>query len=174
MHIKGKPISLVIPEERIKERVRALAKQIEEDMGQGFIVVSLLKGSFVFTADLIREFSVPIKVDFMWVSSYGSSLESSGSVRIIQDITMDIQGKKVLLVDDILDTGWTLKEVVEFIKRKNPSVLKVCVLLDKKERRRVDIKVDYVGFEVPDKFLVGYGLDWDEEGRGLRGIYAVD
>jgi len=174
MHIKGKPISLVIPEERIKDRVRALAKQIEEDMGQGFIVVSLLKGSFVFTADLIREFSVPIKVDFMWVSSYGSSLESSGSVRIIQDITMDIQGKKVLLVDDILDTGWTLKEVVEFIKRKNPSVLKVCVLLDKKERRRVDIKVDYVGFEVPDKFLVGYGLDWDEEGRGLRGIYAVD
>jgi len=174
MHIKGKPISLVIPEERIKERVRTLAKQIEEDMGQGFIVVSLLKGSFVFTADLIREFSVPIKVDFMWVSSYGSSLESSGSVRIIQDITMDIQGKKVLLVDDILDTGWTLKEVVEFIKRKNPSVLKVCVLLDKKERRRVDIKVDYVGFEVPDKFLVGYGLDWDEEGRGLRGIYAVD
>ena len=174
MHIKGKPISLVIPEERIKERVRTLAKQIEEDMGQSFIVVSLLKGSFVFTADLIREFSVPIKVDFMWVSSYGSSLESSGSVRIIQDITMDIQGKKVLLVDDILDTGWTLKEVVEFIKRKNPSVLKVCVLLDKKERRRVDIKVDYVGFEVPDKFLVGYGLDWDEEGRGLRGIYAVD
>ncbi len=174
MHIKGKPISLVIPEERIKDRVRALAKQIEEDMGQGFIVVSLLKGSFVFTADLIREFSVPIKVDFMWVSSYGSSLESSGSVRIIQDITMDIQGNKVLLVDDILDTGWTLKEVVEFIKRKNPSVLKVCVLLDKKERRRVDIKVDYVGFEVPDKFLVGYGLDWDEEGRGLRGIYAVD
>ncbi|WP_333784465.1 hypoxanthine phosphoribosyltransferase [Thermocrinis sp.] len=174
MHIKGKPISLVIPEEKIKERVRALAKQIEEDMGQGFIVVSLLKGSFVFTADLIREFSVPVKVDFMWVSSYSSSQESSGSVRIIQDITMDIQGEKVLLVDDILDTGWTLKEVVEFVKRKNPSVLKVCVLLDKKERRRVNIKIDYVGFEVPNKFLVGYGLDWDEEGRGLRSLYAVD
>ncbi len=174
MYIKGKPLKLVIQEEKIKERVRALAKEIEKDMGQSFIVISLLKGSFVFTADLIREFSVPVKVDFMWVSSYGSSQESSGSVRIIQDITMDIQGEKVLLVDDILDTGYTLKEVVEFIRRKNPSVLKVCVLLDKKGRRKADVKVDYVGFEVPDRFLVGYGLDWDEEGRGLRGVYAVD
>ncbi|WP_448584530.1 hypoxanthine phosphoribosyltransferase [Thermocrinis sp.] len=174
MYIKGKPLKLVIQEEKIKERVRALAKEIERDMGQSFIVISLLKGSFVFTADLIREFSVPVKVDFMWVSSYGSSQESSGSVRIIQDITMDIQGEKVLLVDDILDTGYTLKEVVEFIRRKNPSVLKVCVLLDKKGRRKADVKVDYVGFEVPDRFLVGYGLDWDEEGRGLRGVYAVD
>ncbi|WP_038028087.1 hypoxanthine phosphoribosyltransferase [Thermocrinis jamiesonii] len=174
MQIKGKPIHLVIPEEKIKERVRALAKEIERDMGKNFTVVSLLKGSFVFTADLIREFSVPVKVDFMWVSSYGSSQESSGSVRIVQDITMDIRGEKVLLVDDILDTGHTLKEVIEFIQRKGPSVLKVCVLLDKKERRKVDVKVDYVGFEVPNKFFVGYGLDWDEEGRSLRGIYAVD
>ncbi|WP_448587555.1 hypoxanthine phosphoribosyltransferase [Thermocrinis sp.] len=174
MRLKGKLLSLIIPEDRIKERVKNLAKEIEEDMKGSFVVVSLLKGAFVFTADLIREFSVPVKVDFMWVSSYGSSRESSGSVKIIQDISMNIEGEKVLLVDDILDTGYTLREVVEFVKRKNPSVLKVCVLLDKRERRKVDVHVDYVGFEVPDRFLVGYGLDWDEEGRSLRGIYAVD
>jgi len=95
-------------------------------------------------------------------------------VRILQDLSMDIKDQKVLLVDDILDTGYTLKKVVEFLREKEPSVLKVCVLLDKKERRKVELKADYVGFEVPDKFLVGYGLDWDEEGRNLRGIYAVD
>ncbi len=174
MHIKGKPLRLLIPEERIKERIRELAREIEGDLGENFVVVSLLKGSFVFTADLIRAFSVPVKVDFMWVSSYGSLQESSGSVRILQDLSMDIKAKKVLLVDDILDTGYTLKKVVEFMKEKEPSVLKVCVLLDKKERRKVELKADYVGFEVPDKFLVGYGLDWDEEGRNLKGIYAVD
>jgi len=164
MHIKGRSLSLLISEEKIKERVRGLAREIEKDLGENFVVVSLLKGSFVFTADLIREFSVPVKVDFMWVSSYGSSQESSGSVRILQDLSMDI----------ILDTGYTLKKVVEFLREKEPSVLKVCVLLDKKERRKVELGADYVGFEVPDKFLVGYGLDWDEEGRNLRGIYAVD
>ncbi len=174
MHIKGKPLRLLIPKERIKERIRELAREIEGDLGENFVVVSLLKGSFVFTADLIRAFSVPVKVDFMWVSSYGSLQESSGSVRILQDLSMDIKAKKVLLVDDILDTGYTLKKVVEFMKEKEPSVLKVCVLLDKKERRKVELKADYVGFEVPDKFLVGYGLDWDEEGRNLKGIYAVD
>jgi hypoxanthine phosphoribosyltransferase len=174
MHIKGRSLSLLIPEERIKERVKGLAKEIEKDLGENFVVVSLLKGSFVFTADLIREFSVPVKVDFMWVSSYSSSQESLGSVRILQDLSMDIRGQKVLLVDDILDTGYTLRKVVELLREKEPSVLKVCVLLDKKERRKVELKADYVGFEVPNKFLVGYGLDWDEEGRNLRGIYAVD
>jgi hypoxanthine phosphoribosyltransferase len=174
MHIKGRSLSLLISEEKIKERIIGLAKEIEKDLGENFVVVSLLKGSFVFTADLIREFSVPVKVDFMWVSSYGSSQESSGNVRILQDLSMDIKDKKVLLVDDILDTGYTLKKVVEFLRDKEPSVLKVCVLLDKKERRKVELRTDYVGFEVPDKFLVGYGLDWDEEGRNLRGIYAVD
>jgi hypoxanthine phosphoribosyltransferase len=174
MHIKGRSLSLLIPEEKIKERIKELAREIEKDLGENFVVVSLLKGSFVFTADLIREFSVPVKVDFMRVSSYGSSQESSGNVRILQDLSMDIKDKKVLLVDDILDTGYTLKKVVEFLREKEPSVLKGCVLLDKKDRRKVGLKVDYVGFEVPDKFLVGYGLDWDEEGRNLRGIYAVD
>ena len=174
MDIKGKPLTLIIPEDSIRARVKELAEEIERDMGEPFIVVSLLKGSFVFTADLIREFSIPVKVDFMWVSSYGSSQESSGGVRVIQDLIMDVQGEKVLLVDDILDTGYTLREVVELLKRKNPSVLKVCVFLDKPQRRKVDIKAHYVGFEVPNKFLVGYGLDWDEEGRNLRGVYAVD
>jgi hypoxanthine phosphoribosyltransferase len=107
MHIKGRSLSLLISEEKIKERVRGLAREIEKDLGENFVVVSLLKGSFVFTADLIREFSVPVKVDFMWVSSYGSSQESSGNVRILQNLSMDIKDKKVLLVDDILDTGYT-------------------------------------------------------------------
>ncbi|ADC88856.1 hypoxanthine phosphoribosyltransferase [Thermocrinis albus DSM 14484] len=171
--IKGRPLKLLIPERKIKTRVRQLAKRIQRDMGGPFLVVGLLKGSFIFVADLIRFMEIPVQVDFMWVSSYGSSQESEGNVRVIQDLSVDIKNRKVLLVDDILDTGYTLREIVELLRLREPADLKVCVLLDKKPRRKVHVDVDYVGFEVPDMFLVGYGLDWDEEGRNLRGIYGV-
>lgn len=138
------------------------------------MVIGLLKGAFVFVADLIREIDLPLEVDFLWVSSYGQSMESSGVIKIVKDLDTDIEGRNVLLVDDILDTGITMKEIYEFLKMKGPRVLKTCVFLDKKERRKVDFSVDYVGFEVPDKFLVGYGLDWGEMGRNLPGIYAVE
>lgn len=135
--------------------------------------MSLLKGAFVFTADLIRCFNLPVHVDFMWVSSYGSSQESQGHIKVVKDLERDIEGLRVLLVDDILDTGYTLAEVYRLLELKGAKEVRTCVLLDKKERRRVDFRADFVGFEVPNLFLVGYGLDWDEEGRNLRGIYAV-
>ncbi|QWK20214.1 MAG: hypoxanthine phosphoribosyltransferase [Hydrogenobacter thermophilus] len=172
--IKGKKLNLLISEEGIKSRVKELAGSIETDMGEPFIAVGLLKGSFIFLADLIRHISLPVKVDFMWVSSYGSKTVSEGHIRILRDLSMDIENQKVLLVDDILDTGYTLKEIKQILMLRKPKVLKTCVLLDKYERRKVDVEVDYTGFRVPDAFLVGYGLDWDEEGRNLRGIYAVE
>lgn len=173
MQIKGRPLKLLIPEDRIRKRVRELAVEIQTYFGEPFLVVSLLKGAFVFTADLIRAFDLPVTVDFMWVSSYGSSQESAGHVKVIKDLDRDIEGLRLLLVDDILDTGYTLAEVYRLLKLKGATDIKTCVLLDKRERRKVDFHADFVGFEVPNLFLVGYGLDWDEEGRNLKGIYAV-
>ncbi len=164
---------MLIPEEKLLERVKELAREIERSYTEPFLVVSLLKGAFIFTADLIRGFSIPVQVDFMWVSSYGSSQESQGHVKVIKDLDRDIEGLNLLLVDDILDTGYTLDEVYKLLKLKGAKNIKTCVLLDKRERRKVPFEADFVGFEVPNLFLVGYGLDWDEEGRNLRGIYAV-
>jgi len=174
--IRGKRLSLLIKEDDIRRRVRELGKEIERDFSgtKDLVVVGLLKGAFVFVADLIREIDLPLQVDFLWVSSYGQLMESSGVIKIVKDLDTDIEGRDVLLVDDILDTGITMKEIYEFLKMKGPRVLKTCVFLDKKERRKVDFSADYVGFEVPDKFLVGYGLDWGEMGRNLPGIYAVE
>jgi len=174
--IRGKKLTLLIKEDDIRRRVRELGKEIERDFSNAkdFIVIGLLKGAFVFVADLIREIDLPLQVDFLWVSSYGQSMESSGVIKIVKDLDTDIEGRDVLLVDDILDTGITMKEIYEFLKMKGPRILKTCVFLDKRERRKVDFSADYVGFEVPDKFLVGYGLDWGEMGRNLPGIYAVE
>ena len=146
---------------------------MQECFSEPFLVVSLLKGAFVFTADLIRNFTLPVQVDFMWVSSYGSSRESQGHIKVIKDLDRDIEGRRVLLVDDIIDTGHTLMEVYRLLNLKGAKDVKTCVLLDKRERRKVAFEADFVGFQVPNLFLVGYGLDWDEEGRNLRGIYAV-
>ncbi len=174
--IRGRKLSLLIKEDDIKRRVRELGREIEEDFkdSQDLVVVGLLKGAFVFVADLIREIGLPLRVDFLWVSSYGQSMESSGSIKVLKDIDTDVEGRSVLLVDDILDTGVTLKEIHYFLKMKGPRRLRTCVLLDKKGRRKVEFEADYVGFEVPNRFLVGYGLDWGELGRNLPGIYAVE
>ncbi|NPA42086.1 MAG: hypoxanthine phosphoribosyltransferase [Aquificae bacterium] len=173
--IRGKKLTLLIKQDDIERRVRELGEKIQEDFkdSEEFIVVGLLKGAFVFVADLVRTINLPLKVDFLWVSSYGQSMESSGNIKVVKDLDTDIEGKDVLLVDDILDTGLTLKEIYEFLKLKNPARLKTCVFLDKKGRREVEFEADYVGFEVPNKFLVGYGLDWGELGRNLPGVYAV-
>ncbi len=137
------------------------------------MVIGLLKGAFVFTADLIRAIDKPVKVDFVWVSSYGSAMEPS-EIRFLKDIEIDIEGEEVLLVDDILDTGATIERVYEHLLEKDPKTLKTCVLVEKEGRRKTDFKADFVGFVVPNYFLVGYGLDWAEEGRNLPGIYAVE
>jgi len=174
--IRGRQLTLLIKEDDIRRRVSELASEIEKEFrdSEEFLVVGLLKGAFVFMADLVREIDLPIRIDFLWVSSYGQSMESSGSIKIVKDLDADIEGKDVLLVDDILDTGLTLKEIYDFLLMKNPKRLKTCVFLDKKGRREVEFTADYVGFEVPNRFLVGYGLDWGELGRNLRGVYAVE
>ena len=172
--LRGKPLELLIPEEEIKRRISQLAEEIEKHFPPDgeLVVVGLLKGSFVFVSDLVRELKRPVIVDFMSVSSYRGT-ESTGNVEVKKDLDTDIKGKHVLLVDDILDTGRTFKKVLQLLRTREPEEIKTCVLLDKPSRRVVDIKADFVGFEIPDHFVVGYGLDWDEMGRNLRGIYRV-
>jgi hypoxanthine phosphoribosyltransferase len=172
--IRGKKLELLIPEGEIKRRIRELAEEIEKlfPPDEEILVVGLLKGSFIFVSDLVREIERPVLVDFISASSYRGT-ESSGNVEIKKDLETDIKGKNVLLVDDILDTGRTFKKVLELLKMREPKILKTCVLLDKPSRRVEPIEADFVGFEIPDKFVVGYGLDWDEWGRNLKGIYAV-
>jgi len=167
-------LELLIPHGEVLKRVKQLAEEIERVFppDEELIVVGLLKGSFIFVSDLIREFRRNLFVDFMRVSSYRGTT-SSGNVEIKKDLEMDIKGKNVLLVDDILDTGRTFKKVLDLLVAREPKSLKTCVLLDKPSRRVVDVKADFVGFTIPDHFVVGYGLDWDEWGRNLKGIYRV-
>ncbi len=174
MQIRGKDLEVLISSEEISKKVKQLADQIKKDFkGEKILAVGILKGSFIFFADLVRELGKNVYVDFMQVSSYKDGMESSGELTFIKDLSQDISNKNVLVVDDIIDTGYTLKKLVEILQKRNPKTLKTCVLLDKKERRKVNYTPDYVGFEIPDKFVVGYGLDWGEEGRTLKDIYCV-
>jgi len=173
MEIKGKRLEKLIDASKIEKRVKELAKVIKNDFKDEIIVIGVLKGAFIFTADLSRYLGNNVKIDFLKVSSYGNKMESSGNVKFLMDISENIENKNVLLVDDIIDTGRTLQKIVEKLKKRNPKTLKTCVLLDKKERREVDFHADFVGFEIPDRFIVGYGLDWAEEGRNLKDIYMV-
>lgn len=168
----------LITEFDLKIRVGNLVKEIAADFtGEGdLIVIGLLKGSFMFMADLARLLylhNVPLLIDFMLVSSYGSGTKSSGVVTVTRDITTEIKGKRILVVDDILDSGRTMSFTVTHLQKKGPAKLKTCVFLDKPERREVDFQADYVGFQVPDKFLVGYGLDYDNRYRELPFISEV-
>ena len=175
MEIKGKKASILISEQEIKEKVKQLGQQISKDFeGKELLVVGILKGSFIFMADLVREIQGKVYIDFMQVSSYHTNMESSGEVIFVKDLSTDIKGKNVLIVDDIIDTGRTLEALVEALSQREPNIIKTCVLLDKKERREVNYDADYVGFVIPDKFVIGYGLDWAEEGRTLKDIYAVE
>jgi len=161
----------LISEKEIKERVKAIADEISRDYnGKNPLLVGILKGAFIFLADLIRELSIDAEVDFLAVSSYGKATETSGEVKILKDLSESIDGKDVIIVEDIVDTGLTLKYLYELLKTRNPNSLKICVFLDKKERRVVEVPVHYVGFEVPDLFLVGYGLDFAEKYRQLKYI----
>lgn len=159
---------VLVSEEQLKARIAELGAQISKDYeGKNLVLVSILKGSVVFMADLMRAISIPCSIDFMVVSSYGSSTVTSGLVKIIKDLDGDLSGKDVLIVEDILDTGVTLSNLVPMLKLRNPSSVKICTILDKPSRRKADIQPDYEGFEVPDKFVVGYGLDYDEKYRNL-------
>jgi hypoxanthine phosphoribosyltransferase len=161
---------VLLSEEAIQARVTELGKQISADYtGRQLTLVSVLKGSLPFMADLMRALTIPVRIDLMEVSSYGgASTESSGLVRILKDLSASIEGEEVLIVEDIIDTGLTLNYLVRYLRGKNPRSLRICTLLDKPARRLVEIPVDYIGFTIPDQFVVGYGLDYGELYRNLR------
>ena len=159
---------VLISTEEIKETVKRLGKQISEDYkGKKLILVGILKGSVVFMTDLMREIDIMCDIDFIAVSSYGSGTTSSGAVRIIKDIDINLEGYDILIVEDILDSGRTLNYVCNMLKSRNPASISIATLLDKPERRVVDLTPDYVGCDVPDEFVVGYGLDYDQRYRNL-------
>ena len=162
-------MKVLVSEEELKAKVAELGAQISKDYeGKNLVLVSILKGSVVFMADLMRAVTIPCNIDFMVVSSYGgSNTVTSGLVKIIKDLDGDLSGKDVLIVEDILDTGNTLHQLTKMLKERNPASLKVCVLLDKPARREQEIYADYVGYTIPDAFVVGYGLDYAEEYRNL-------
>ncbi|MBA4396315.1 MAG: hypoxanthine phosphoribosyltransferase [Syntrophus sp. (in: bacteria)] len=168
-------MEVLFSREEIDRRVRELADEISRDYAGGeVIVVGVLKGAFVFMADLIRVLRVPCKVDFAQLASYGSGTVSSGEVVIKKDIGLAIADRDVLVVEDIVDTGLTLSFLVETLKARGPRSLKVCVLLDKKMRRKIPFAADYTGFAIEDRFVIGYGLDCDEQGRSLPDICIIN
>jgi len=168
-------IDEMISAKSIAARVESLARDIKThfDGTDKLVVVGMLRGSFIFIADLVRELDLPVEVDFLEVSSYGDSMESSREVRILKDLRGDIHGRDVLLVEDIVDTGYTLKHVIEFLNTRDPARLETCALLDKPSRREVEVKATWTGFEIEDKFVVGYGIDYAQRNRNLPHIGAV-
>ena len=159
---------ILFSEEQLKERVAQIAAQIDRDYaGKELMLVSVLRGSFIFMADLVRAITVPCTVDFMAVSSYGAGTVSSGQVQITKDLSEDITGRHLLVVEDILDSGNTLSYLLEVLRARKPASIRLCTLLDKPERRVKPVHLDYTGFAIPDAFVVGYGLDYNEYYRNL-------
>ena len=167
-------IETLITKEEIEKRIDALAEQIMKDYaGEEIYMVCVLKGGIFFMVDLARKINGPVLFDFMVVSSYGSGTESSGHIMIKKDLDGNIEGNNVLIVEDIIDSGNTLNQLRSFLLTRNPASFKICTILDKPSRRTVDVPVDYVGFEIPDEFVVGYGLDYDQRYRNLDYIGVV-
>ncbi|WP_142413501.1 hypoxanthine phosphoribosyltransferase [Hathewaya massiliensis] len=159
---------ILYSEEELRIKIKELGEKISKDYeGEDLILIGILKGSVVFMSDLLKEITIPCRMDFMAVSSYGNSSSSSGVVRILKDLDYEIEGKHVLVIEDIIDSGITLKYLLKYLKSKNPESVEVACLLNKQERRKVEIDVKYLGYEVPDYFLVGYGLDYAEKYRNL-------
>lgn len=161
-------LKVLLSEQQLKDKVKELGRQISEDYkGKNLLMVSVLKGSVVFMADLMRAVTVPCEIDFMSVSSYGSGAKTSGVVKIIKDLDINLEGCDLLIVEDILDSGLTLSYIKKLLLERRPNSIRLCTLLDKPERRKADVYADYKGFEVPDEFVVGYGLDYAEKYRNL-------
>jgi hypoxanthine phosphoribosyltransferase len=159
---------VLISDQDIRKRTEELGRQITEDYrGKDPLLICILKGGLMFLADLMRAIDLPLEIDFIAVSSYGDSTESSGVVRILMDLERNIQGRHVLIVEDIIDTGRTLSYIIENLRTRGPASIRVCTLLDKPARRELEIPIDYVGFTIPDKFVIGYGLDYGEIYRNL-------
>ncbi|MCP4682368.1 MAG: hypoxanthine phosphoribosyltransferase [Desulfobacterales bacterium] len=165
---------ILIPKETIQKRVKELAERISSDYrGKEPILVGILNGSVFFFADLIREIRLPAKMDFIRAASYGSKMESSGTIQLTKDVGIPIQGRPVILIEDIVDTGQTLAHILDKIEQKDPESIRVCTLIDKLERRDKKVSIDYCGFTIKEGFLVGYGLDYDEQYRCLPDIYTL-
>lgn len=159
---------ILIPEEQIRRRTRELADQISRDYeGQDLLLICVLKGGVVFLVDLMRQLSIPHAIDFMATSSYGASTQSSGVVRILKDLDNPIFGRHVLIVDDIIDSGRTVDYLVRILNERGPASLRLCTLLNKPERREVEVHLDYIGFDIPNEFVIGYGMDFGENYRNL-------
>lgn len=167
--LKDDVAEVLITEEELQAKTSELGRAISVDyQGRDLLAVCILRGAVVFLSDLIRQITIPHEMDFMAVSSYGGTrTESSGVVRILMDLATSIEGRDVLIVEDIVDTGLTLNYIIDNLKTRRPASLRTCALLNKQARRQVDVPLDYVGFDIPDKFVIGYGLDYDEKYRNL-------
>jgi hypoxanthine phosphoribosyltransferase len=165
---------VLLDEQKIAERIAEMGKKISQDyQGKDLLLIGVLKGAFIFLADLVRSIDLPIALDFVAVSSYGHSTETTGVVRIIKDVDYPVTGKHILLVEDIVDSGLTLRYLAQVLAEQKPASLKICALLDKPERRKVSLDVDYVGFSIPNEFVVGYGLDYNGQYRNLPFVGAL-
>ncbi len=168
-------LRILISRDEIAKAVGRLASEIERDyQDKQPLLIGVLKGAFVFMADLIRQLNLPLELEFVRLSSYGAARESSGRVTVVQELKTPIKGRDVLVIEDIVDTGITISFLLAYLSTKKPASLKLCVLTDKPSRRRVPVSIDYLGFTVPDKFVVGYGLDCDEKFRHLPEICAIE
>lgn len=166
---------VIVNEAQIRQRAKEIGAQITEEFkGEEVIVVGILKGAVVWMADLIKTIDLPVKLDFMVVSSYGASTKTSGIVKIVKDLDVDIEGKNVIIVEDIVDSGITLSYLKRYFESRLPKCVKICSLLDKPLGRKVELKADYVGFEVGNYFIIGYGLDYDQSYRNLPYITCLD
>ena len=168
-------LKILISRDEIAKAVDRLACEIKSDyQDKQPLLIGVLKGSFVFMADLIRQLDLPLELDFIRLSSYGTARESSGKVRVVQGVKTPIKGRDVLVIEDIVDTGITISFLLDYLKKKQPASLKLCTLTDKPSRRRVPVPIDYRGFTVPNKFIVGYGLDLNQRFRNLPHIYILE
>ncbi len=174
MSSQPKP-QILLTRQEIEAVVTRLAAEIRQDyQGKCPLLIGILKGSFMFMADLIRLLEFPLEVEFIRLSSYGRGKESSGKIKVVQGLRSQVRGRDVLVIEDIVDTGLTISFLLDYLRKKRPASLKLCALTDKPSRRQIPVTIDYLGFTVPDKFLVGYGLDWDEKFRNLPDICVIE
>lgn len=170
--IFGRPI---VTQEEMRARIKELGKQIANDYtGKDLVLVGVLKGAYAFYADLARAIRIPMRVDFLIVTSYGGQSKTSGKVKVITELTEDIKGKDVLLIEDIVDSGLTVQYLIKTLSKQKPKSIKVCTLLSKPERRTIDVTLDYIGFKIPNQYVVGYGLDYQQKYRNLPYLAVLD
>ena len=173
--MKGKGVKIIIPRGELEKKIKELGNRISRDYsGNEPILIGILKGSFIFLADLVRQIKIPHEVDFMAVASYGQEVQGSGVVKLIKDLSVNIEGKDVIIIEDIVDTGLTLNFIRKNLLLRNPRSLEIVALLDRKERRKVQIPLKYIGFTIPNEFVVGYGLDLGERYRNLPYIAKIE